>query len=203
MPHPKTRLCDRFGWKEFNFHSCAPSVRVVDILQGQPRRMGAPNGAPVAPPSTISSTALTYEESSDARKSTALATSSGSPQRPSESELSGRRSCDLEGNQVCGRLFGSGLHFQAARPHGLRRRPPAPGRHPALARCGRWGNALESRPASQWHAGQRPSRHPASPADLLRFVHEGAFRRSEEANRFLRRFRERKADIPVLDELLC
>src|SRR5271155_4288605 len=44
--------------------------------------MGAPNGAPVAPPSTISSTALTYEESSDARKSTALATSSGSPQRP-------------------------------------------------------------------------------------------------------------------------
>ena len=34
------------------------------------------------PPSTISSTALTYEESSDARKSTALATSSGSPQRP-------------------------------------------------------------------------------------------------------------------------
>src|ERR1700741_418537 len=44
--------------------------------------MGAPNGAPVAPPSTISSIALTYEESSDARKSTALATSSGSPQRP-------------------------------------------------------------------------------------------------------------------------
>src|ERR1700728_2741057 len=44
--------------------------------------MGAPNGAPVAPPSTIRSTALTYEESSDARKSTALATSSGSPQRP-------------------------------------------------------------------------------------------------------------------------
>src|SRR5215471_13720510 len=45
--------------------------------------MGAPNGAPVAPPSTISSTALTYEESSEARKRTALATSSGSPQRPS------------------------------------------------------------------------------------------------------------------------
>ena len=45
--------------------------------------MGAPNGAPVAPPSTISSTALTYEESSEARKSTALAMSSGSPQRPS------------------------------------------------------------------------------------------------------------------------
>ena len=45
--------------------------------------MGAPHGAPVAPPSTISSTALTYEESSEARKSTALATSSGSPQRPS------------------------------------------------------------------------------------------------------------------------
>src|SRR5215470_14205409 len=50
------------------------------------RRMGAPNGAPVAPPSTISSTALTYEESSDARKSTALASSSGSPQRPSGTE---------------------------------------------------------------------------------------------------------------------
>src|SRR5271166_6664900 len=49
----------------------------------QPRRMGAPNGAPVAPPSTISSTALIYEESSEARKSTALATSSASPQRPS------------------------------------------------------------------------------------------------------------------------
>src|ERR1700689_2813102 len=44
--------------------------------------MGAPNGAPVGPASTISATALTYEESSDARKSTALATSSGSPQRP-------------------------------------------------------------------------------------------------------------------------
>jgi hypothetical protein len=36
----------------------------------------------VIPPSTISSIALTYEESSDARKSTALAISSGSPQRP-------------------------------------------------------------------------------------------------------------------------
>src|SRR5215469_3096632 len=53
------------------------------ILCLQPRRMGAPNGAPVAPPSTISSTALTYEESSEARKSTALAMSSDSPQRPS------------------------------------------------------------------------------------------------------------------------
>src|SRR6516165_1418446 len=48
-----------------------------------PRRMGAPNGAPVTPPSTINSTALTYEESSEARKRTALASSSGSPQRPS------------------------------------------------------------------------------------------------------------------------
>src|SRR5215470_11675682 len=56
---------------------------LASICAGQPRRMGAPNGAPVAPPSTISSTALTYEESSDARKSTALASSSGSPQRPS------------------------------------------------------------------------------------------------------------------------
>src|SRR5215472_1347445 len=47
------------------------------------RRIGAPHGAPVAPPSTINSTALMYEESSEARKSAALATSSGSPQRPS------------------------------------------------------------------------------------------------------------------------
>src|SRR5580698_9668339 len=49
----------------------------------QPRRMGAPKGAPVNPPSTISSTALMYDESSDARKSTAFASSSGSPHRPS------------------------------------------------------------------------------------------------------------------------
>ena len=53
--------------------------------------MGAPNGAPVISTSTISSTALTYEESSEARKSAALATSSGSPQRPSEFlEISGQ-----------------------------------------------------------------------------------------------------------------
>src|SRR5271155_2007763 len=45
--------------------------------------MEAPKGAPVSPPSTISSTALMYNESSEARKSTALATSSGSPQRAS------------------------------------------------------------------------------------------------------------------------
>ena len=44
--------------------------------------MGAPKGAPVNPPSTISSTALMYEESSEARNSTALASSSGSPHRP-------------------------------------------------------------------------------------------------------------------------
>src|SRR5579863_3900213 len=62
--------------------SRCPLLHAV-TLSGQPRRMGAPNGAPVAPPSTISSTALTYEESSEARKSTALASSSGSPQRPS------------------------------------------------------------------------------------------------------------------------
>jgi hypothetical protein len=37
----------------------------------------------VEPPSTKSSTALTNEESLDARKSTALAISSASPQRPS------------------------------------------------------------------------------------------------------------------------
>src|SRR6202044_3956592 len=53
------------------------------FINGQPRRMGAPKGAPVSPPSTISSTALIYDESSEARKSTALATSSGSPQRAS------------------------------------------------------------------------------------------------------------------------
>src|SRR6202046_2950743 len=52
-------------------------------FSGQPRRMGAPKGAPVSPPSTISSTALMYDESSEARKSTALARSSGSPQRAS------------------------------------------------------------------------------------------------------------------------
>jgi hypothetical protein len=46
--------------------------------------MGAPKGAPVSPPSTINSTALMYDESSEARKSTALARSSGSPQRASE-----------------------------------------------------------------------------------------------------------------------
>ena len=45
--------------------------------------MGAPKGAPVSPPSTISSTALMYDESSEARKSTVLATSSGSPRRAS------------------------------------------------------------------------------------------------------------------------
>jgi len=45
--------------------------------------MAAPKGAPVSPPSTISSTALMYDESSEARKSTALARSSGSPQRAS------------------------------------------------------------------------------------------------------------------------
>jgi len=45
------------------------------------------NGAPVAPPSTISSTALTYEESSEARKSTALASSCGSPQQPSKFQI--------------------------------------------------------------------------------------------------------------------
>src|SRR6202012_2585374 len=58
-------------------------VTIVQILYRQPRRMGAPKGAPVSPPSTISSTALMYDESSEARKSTALASSSGSPQRPS------------------------------------------------------------------------------------------------------------------------
>ena len=45
--------------------------------------MGAPKGAPVSPPSTISSTTLMYDDSSEARKSTALARSSGSPHRAS------------------------------------------------------------------------------------------------------------------------
>jgi hypothetical protein len=49
----------------------------------QPRRMGAAKGAPVKPPSTINSTALMYDESSEARKSTAFASFSGSPHRPS------------------------------------------------------------------------------------------------------------------------
>src|SRR6185312_10542344 len=40
-------------------------------------------GAPVSPPSTINSTALMYDESSEARKSAAFATSSGSPHRAS------------------------------------------------------------------------------------------------------------------------
>src|SRR5215472_4046508 len=60
-----------------------PSLPHTLQNRAYPRRIGAPHGAPVAPPSTISSTALTYEESSEARKSTVLATSSGSPQRPS------------------------------------------------------------------------------------------------------------------------
>src|SRR6202167_2207391 len=70
--------------RSVNTHAC-PIVRrlVLTILYGQPRRMGAPKGAPVSPPSTTSSTALMYDESSEARKSTALARSSGSPQRPS------------------------------------------------------------------------------------------------------------------------
>jgi hypothetical protein len=33
MPHPKTRLCDRFGWKELNSHSFAPCRRVVDMAE--------------------------------------------------------------------------------------------------------------------------------------------------------------------------
>src|ERR1700723_3346292 len=45
--------------------------------------MEAPKGAPLPPPSTISSIALMYDESSEARKSAALARSSGSPQRAS------------------------------------------------------------------------------------------------------------------------
>src|SRR6201997_2058034 len=52
-------------------------------VRTQERRIGAPSGAPVAPPSTTSSIALTYDESSEARKSTALASSSGWHQRPS------------------------------------------------------------------------------------------------------------------------
>jgi hypothetical protein len=38
MPHPMTRLCDRFGWKELNSHSFAPCRRVVDMAGALPRR---------------------------------------------------------------------------------------------------------------------------------------------------------------------
>lgn len=55
----------------------------ADLCEPQPRRLGAPKRAPVNPPSTINSTALMYDESSEARKSTAFAMSSGSPHRPS------------------------------------------------------------------------------------------------------------------------
>ena len=55
----------------------------MGCLPRQARSMAAPKGAPVRPPSTTSSTALMYDESSEERKSTALARSSGSPQRPS------------------------------------------------------------------------------------------------------------------------
>src|SRR5215469_1507847 len=66
-------------------HQLSPPFLFQNLtrITGHACRMGAPNGAPVAPPSTISSIALTYEESSEARKSTALASSSGSPHRPS------------------------------------------------------------------------------------------------------------------------
>src|SRR5215469_11803334 len=69
-------------------HQLSPPFLFQNLtrITGHTRRMGAPNGAPVAPPSTISSIALTYEESSEARKSTALASSSGSPHRPSGTE---------------------------------------------------------------------------------------------------------------------
>src|SRR5215472_13537663 len=66
--------------------SCQLRLMGTGRLGDHTRRMGAPNGAPVAPPSTISSIAFTYEESSEARKSTALASSSGSPHRPSGTE---------------------------------------------------------------------------------------------------------------------
>ena len=63
--------------------SLVPSRPSMGCLPCQARSMAAPKGAPVSPPSTISSTALMYDESSEARKSTALAKSSASPQRPS------------------------------------------------------------------------------------------------------------------------
>src|SRR5689334_6892427 len=80
IPHPMTRLCDRIGWKEFDFILLL-HAHCGGILCCQWRKMGAPNWAPVSPPSTTNSTALTYEESSEARNSTAFAISSGSPQR--------------------------------------------------------------------------------------------------------------------------
>lgn len=36
MPHPKTRLSNRFGWSEFNSHSFASWLRVVGIPDGSP-----------------------------------------------------------------------------------------------------------------------------------------------------------------------
>src|SRR5580704_9212466 len=99
--------------------------------------MGAPNGVPVAPPSTISSTALTYEESSDARKSTALATSSGSPQRPcgtAEEKL----------RQLSGIFCGS-RGAGPALPNGSFDRPWCDDVHANVARCKIGGDGTRHR----------------------------------------------------------
>jgi hypothetical protein len=71
------------AFQGFMSASLVPSRPSMGCLPRQARSMAAPKGAPVNPPSTTSSTALMYDESSEARKSTALAKSSGSPQRPS------------------------------------------------------------------------------------------------------------------------
>src|SRR4051812_37421778 len=53
------------------------------LISDQPRNAGAPAGDDVTPPSTKISAPCTFDESSDARNSTVLATSSGLPKRPS------------------------------------------------------------------------------------------------------------------------
>src|SRR5580693_7126472 len=57
--------------------------------------MGAPKAAPVNPPSTTNSTALMYDESPEARKSTAFASSSGSPHR-ARGTVEEKKSASLE-----------------------------------------------------------------------------------------------------------
>ena len=73
----------RSQWISFRISFCQLRLARTRAALLQPRRIGAPNGAPVAPPSTISSTASMCEESSEAKKRTVLASSSRSPQRPS------------------------------------------------------------------------------------------------------------------------
>ena len=82
--------------------------------------MGAPKGAPVSPPSTISSTALMYDGSSEARKSTALARSSGSPQRASGTVEEKKSETFADSSASLRRSRGHHVHANLAR-QGLRR----------------------------------------------------------------------------------